>query len=180
MTPTPHLTHRLATLDDIPALTALMNLSIHDLQVDFLSAEEVEASYECMGLDTQLIKDQTYFVIELDGEMAGCGGWSYRETLFGANHSPGRDPAHVDPAVGPARIRAMYTHPDFARQGVGKLVIELCEAAARDYGFKSAEMAATLVGEKLYSYCGYEPLEYFDAVSSKGVKVPLIRMGRKL
>ncbi len=180
MSLTPNLSHRLATLEDIPALTDLMNLSIGGLQNDVLTPKQVEASYECMGLDSQLVKDKTYLVIEENGEIAGCGGWSYRETLFGGNEYHDRDAARLDPKTQPARIMAMYTHPNFTRRGVGRLIMELCEAEAKKAGFTRTEMAATLSGEPLYRACGYETIENFVSLSSKGIKVPLIRMGKKL
>lgn len=171
---------RTATEADLPALRELMALSIGELQKAFLTPGQVEASYEIMGLDTQLVADRTYLVVEADEALAGCGGWSRRATLFGGDHTSGRDAALLDPAVDAARIRAMYTHPDFARRGVGRLIIETCEAAAAAEGFTRCEMAATLAGEPLYRACGYEVMEPFDGVTSKGVVVPLKRMGKTL
>src|SRR5690606_12557589 len=105
--------------------------------------------------------DGTYFIIERDGDIAGCGGWSHRATLYGGDHSTDlRDPAPLDPATDAARIRAMYTHPAFARQGVGRMVMALCEGAARDAGFARTELMATLSGEPLYRACGYTPIEH--------------------
>ncbi|MDO9247741.1 MAG: GNAT family N-acetyltransferase [Phenylobacterium sp.] len=146
----------------------------------YLPPEGVAASFEIMGLDTQLIEDGTYFVVEAEGQIAGCGGWSRRATLFGGDHSAGRDSGLVDPATEPARIRAMYTHPDFARRGVGKMILETCEAAAAAEGFGRCEMAATLSGEPLYRAAGYKTIEPFQADTSTGFKVPLIRMGKAL
>lgn len=174
------LSHRLATPTDMPALKALMDRAILELLPAFLTPDQVTASQEVMGLDTQLIADGTYFVIELDGQIAGCGGWSRRATLFGGDHTGGRDAALVDPATEPARVRAMYTHPDFTRRGVGRLILELCESAARAEGFKTAQMAATMAGEPLYAACGYHRIEPFEADTSIGVKVPLVRMGKDL
>ena len=105
------LTHRLAAASDMEVLTALMNAAIRDLLPQFLSPEQVEASFAVMGLDTMLIEDGTYFVIEIGGELAGCGGWSRRATLFGGNHTKGRDARLLDPKTEPARVRAMYTSP---------------------------------------------------------------------
>lgn len=174
------LTHRLATPDDVPVLKPLMNAAIGELLKPFLPPEQVAASFAVMGLDTQLIKDGTYFVIECDGRIAGCGGWSRRATLFGGDHSTGRDAALLDPAKDAARVRAMYTHPDFTRRGIGRLVLELCEAAAAGEGFKRVELAATMAGEPLYRACGYTDIEAFESDTPSGVKVPLIRMGKRI
>src|ERR1700750_2589001 len=153
------LTHRLAVLEDVPVLTPLMNAAIGDLLKPFLPPEQVTASFAVMGLDTQLIKDGTYFVIESEGRIAGCGGWSRRATLFGGDHSAGRDAALLDPKTDAARVRAMYTHPDFTRRGIGRLVLELCESAAAREGFKRVELAATMAGVPLYRACGYTDIE---------------------
>ncbi len=172
-------THRLAAPADIPALRALMFRSIATLQNGFLTPEQIDASHGLMGLDTQLIADDTYFVVLSDGALAGCGGWSRRATLFGGDHTAGRNATLLDPARDAARVRAMYTAPDFARRGVGRLILGLCEEAARGEGFRSAEMAATLAGVPLYTACGYRPIEAFEAVHD-GVSVPLVRMGKRL
>ena len=104
-----------------------------------------------MGLDTQLVLDGTYFVVECDGEIAGCGGWSWRSTLYGGDDSlVSREPEALDPATDAARIRAMYTDPGFTRRGVGRLVLRLCEDAARSAGFRRATMMATMAGVPLY------------------------------
>ena len=174
-------THRLATPADLEALRAVMALAIAELQKGFLTDEQIAASNAVMGLDTQLIADGTYFIVEEDSAIAGCGGWSHRATLYGGDHSRNlRDPAPLDPAVDAARIRAMYTHPDFARRGVGRLVMSLCEDAARAAGFRRAEMMATLSGEPLYRACGYEAIERIEAPGPNGAAVPLIRMGKPL
>jgi GNAT superfamily N-acetyltransferase len=132
-----------------------------------------------MGLDSQLIQDRTYFVVETGGRLAGCGGWSRRVTLYGGDHSPGRDAAPLDPASDAARVRAMFTHPDFARRGVGRLILGLCEAAAREAGFTRVELVATLAGEPLYAACGYREIE---RIADKRTQppVPLVRMGKAL
>ena len=174
------LTIRLALEADLPALRALMDRAIGELQRGFLTPAEVEASFDIMGLDNQLIADRTYFLVEAGGQLAGCGGWSRRATLFGGDHTSGRDAALLDPATDAARIRAMYTSPDFVRRGVGRLVIDTCEAAAAAEGFKRCEMAATLAGEPLYRSCGYELIEPFEGVTKSGARVPLKRMGKTL
>jgi GNAT superfamily N-acetyltransferase len=174
------LTTRLATAADIPALKDLMDRAIGELLPAFLSPQEVAASHEIMGLDTQLIEDGTYYIVELDGALAGCGGWSRRATLFGGDHTGGRDAALVDPATEPARVRAMYTHPDFVRRGVGRLILELCESRARAEGFKRCQLAATMAGEPLYAACDYQRIEAFEAETATGVRVPLVRMGKSI
>jgi GNAT superfamily N-acetyltransferase len=156
-----------------------MERAIAELQKPFLSEAEIAASRVLMGLDTQLIEDGTYFVIEENAALAGCGGWSRRATLYGGDRSPGRDGALLDPTSDPARVRAMYTHPGFVRRGVGRLILELCEDAARADGFSRAELVATLAGEPLYSACGYRPTERF-ADGRGGVPVPLVRMAKEL
>jgi GNAT superfamily N-acetyltransferase len=174
-------THRLAQIDDLPTLRALMTRSIEKLQDGFLTPEQVKASHQVMGLDTQLVKDQTYFMIESDGRLVGCGGWSWRATLFGGDDSiVAREPLPLDPATDAAKIRAMYVDPDFARRGIGSLIMTLCEDAARDAGFGKAEMMATMAGVPLYRAHGYTDIEPVEVRTREGVIVPLIRMGKAL
>jgi GNAT superfamily N-acetyltransferase len=173
------LTHRLATIDDLAVLTAIMDRAMAALLSPFLDAEQVRASHAIMGLDTQLVVDGTYFLVLCDGEPAGCGGWSRRNTLYGGDHSAGRDAALLDPARDAARIRAMYTDPAFVRRGVGRLILQSCEAAARAEGFTRAAMAATMPGVPLYEAAGYAVIERFTDASG-GVPVPLARMGKTL
>jgi len=173
------LTIRRAVPVDIPALLAVMDAAISELQRGFVTEAQIEASRVIMGLDRQLIEDGTYFVAELGDVIAGCGGWSRRATLYGGSHSPGRDPVLLDPATDAARVRAMYTHPSFARRGVGRRILEACEAAARAEGFRRAELAATLSGVPLYERCGYEVIARFED-DRGGVPVPLQRMGKAI
>ena len=173
------MTHRLARPDDLDALRALADAAIAQLQTPFLDARQVAASTVLMGIDTLLIEDGTYVVVEIDGALAGCGGWSRRATLYGGDASPGRSPALLDPDRDAARIRAMYTHPDYTRRGVGRRILAVCEAAARAEGFRRAELMATLAGEPLYRACGYTPIEH--VVDERGgAPVPLVRMGKTL
>jgi GNAT superfamily N-acetyltransferase len=166
-------------MGDLPELRALMALSIRALVGAYLDAAGVEASFEIMGVDSQLIEDRTYFAVEYDGRIAGCGGWSRRATLFGGDHSTGRDARLLDPAVEPARVRAMYTHPDFVRRGIGRLVLSLCEAAAAREGFRSLELVATVAGEPLYSAYGFAVVERI-AVPTSTVTVPCARMAKPI
>jgi GNAT superfamily N-acetyltransferase len=172
-------THRLAVTEDIPALSALMDAAIAELQRGFLDDAQIEASRAIMGIDTQLIEDGTYFVIESDGDLAGCGGWSRRATLYGGNQTPGRDSQLLDPAVDAARVRAMYTSPAYARQGVGRLILSLCEATAAAEGFTRLELMSTLSGEPLYTAYGFRPLERLEDATG-GAPVPIIRMEKPI
>ncbi len=171
---------RLATQAELPQLHSLMNESIRELVGAVLDEPATRASFEFMGLDTQLIEDGTYFVVELDGQIAGCGGWSRRATLFGGDHTAGRSARLLDPSTEPARIRAMYTHPKFARRGVGRTVLAHCEAAAARAGFRELELMATVAGEPLYRACGFELIERVLVPTSTGVQVPCARMGKTL
>jgi GNAT superfamily N-acetyltransferase len=170
---------RLATEADLAVLRTVMARAIAELQTGFLDPAQVAASAAVMGLDTSLIADRTYFVVEIDGDVAGCGGWSRRATLYGGDHSAGRDARLLDPATEPARVRAMYTDPAFVRRGVGRAVLAACETVAADAGFRRAELMATLAGQPLYLAAGYTPIEAIEDASG-GVPVPLVRMGKEL
>lgn len=171
---------RVAEMAELGQLKLIMDAAIGELQKGFLSQAKIEASRQVMGLDTQLIKDRSYFAVEDENTIVGCGGWSFRATLYGGDHTTEtRDPERLDPALDAARVRAMYTHPDHARRGIGRLVITACEDAARKQGFQRAELMATLSGEPLYRAVGYEPIEYIKHAVN-GVDVPLIKMGKPL
>ena len=178
--PAREFSHRLATMADLPELQTLMTQAIRQLIAAYLDPARVEASFEIMGVDTQLIEDGTYFVVECERRIVGCGGWSRRATLFGGDHSAGRDARFLDPTTEAARVRAMYTHPDFARRGVGRLVLSLCEAAAAREGFRSLELVATVAGEPLYLACGFSMIERIEVPTSKGVTVPCARMSKTI
>ncbi|MFM9852000.1 MAG: GNAT family N-acetyltransferase [Sphingomonadaceae bacterium] len=175
------VTSRLAQVEDLPQLTALMARSIAQLQQGFLSPEQIAASDQVMGLDTQLVEDQTYFLVEADGRIVGCGGWSWRATLFGGDDSiVARAPLPLDPATDAAKIRAMYTDPDFARRGIGSRILRLCEDAARTAGFSKVELMATMAGVPLYRAFGFVEVAPLDAVTREGLTIPMIRMGKQL
>lgn len=170
---------RIATMADCDAIKALMNRAIRDLQIGFLTDEQIASSFVAMGLDTQLIEDGTYFTIWDGTTLVGCGGWSFRATLYGGNHSEGRSARELDPATERARIRAMYTNPDYVRRGIGKMIIDAGEAAALAKGFRALEMAATMAGKPFYLRCGYTiESEWFD--ENGEVPVPLATMVKTL
>ena len=171
---------RLAVEDDVPAITTLVRAAMSSLMTAFLSEAQIQASFQFMGVDTQLIADRTYFVVESAGEIVGCGGWSRRATLYGGDHSQAtRDAALLNPQTDAARVRAMYTRPDHARRGVGRLILEECEATASAAGFTHAELMSTMPGEPFYQACGYAELDRAAEVV-EGVEVPLIRMRKAL
>lgn len=173
------LTSRLATANDVPALEPLVRAAIDELQKGFLDDAQIRSSHAIMGVDRQLIDDGTYFVIESGGLPVGCGGWSRRATLYGGDHSGGRDGTLLDPSKEPARVRAMYTRPGFTRRGIGRLILALCDAAAAAEGFTRLELMSTLSGRALYAAAGFEAIEEV-ADASGGVPVPLIRMGKDI
>lgn len=171
---------RLATEDDIPALDALMEASVRQLQAgDYTPAQMEGALGTVFGVDTQLIRDRTYFVAETVAgarRMAGCGGWSRRRTLFGADGGPGREPELLDPATDSARIRAIYVHPEFARRGLGSLILRTVEEAACEAGFRRFEMGSTLTGVPLYKLRGYVEAEHVSVPLGNGEVLPVVRM----
>src|SRR6266851_2981016 len=170
-------TSRLAISADVAALRVLMDAAIAELQRAFLDDAQIASSRTIMGIDSQLIDDGTYFVVESDDYIAGCGGWSRRATLYGGNQTPGRDSQLLDPTIDPARVRAMYTNPAYARRGVGRLILSLCEAAAAAEGFTRLELMSTLSGEPLYTAYGFRALERLEDATG-GAPVPLVRMDK--
>ena len=147
---------RLATRADIPRLSALIARSARRLSTEEYRPEQVDGALRgAFGVDSQLIDDETYFVAEENGELAGCGGWSFRSTLFGGDERSGRDASLLDPSTQAAKIRAFFVEPTKARRGVGSALLERCEREARARGFAHAELMATLPGLKLYAARGY-------------------------
>jgi GNAT superfamily N-acetyltransferase len=177
-------TLRLASEDDIPALHALIEASVRVLHAaDYTPAQIEGALGTVLGLDTQLIADRTYFVAEVPGPgdrervaVAGCGGWSMRRTLFGADRGPGRQPELLDPAVDAAKVRAIFVHPAFARQGLGSLILATVETAARAAGFRRFEMGSTLTGVPLYRLKGYVEVGRIGVPLWNGAVVPVVKM----
>ena len=178
------LHYRLAVLADVPRLTELIEASVRGLQAqDYTPAQMDGALGTWLGVDTQLISDQTYFVVEWIGDPGtpvACGGWSRRKTLFGSDHRPGRDDALLDPQVDAAKIRAFFVHPRWARRGIGSRMLELCEEAARAEGFRRAEMGATLTGVPLYLRNGYAEVERISLPLANGEAVPIVKMTKRL
>ncbi|MBV8631246.1 MAG: GNAT family N-acetyltransferase [Silvibacterium sp.] len=179
------LRYRVASLEDVPHLQALIDRSVRELQIDdYTPAQIDEALRTYLSLDTQLIADQTYFVVENDsGDLIASGGWSKRRTLCGGDTSPdaaenpvGRDASLLDPARDAAKIRAFYVHPEWARRGIGSKILDLCENAARAAGFTRFEMGATLTGVPLYARHGYIEIERFGLPLPSGDSLTVVRM----
>jgi GNAT superfamily N-acetyltransferase len=172
---------RKASSEDVPALRELIARSGRGLSAPFYTTAQAEAlTNRVFGVDTQLIADGTYFVIELAGRLVACGGWSRRRTLFGGDQmKEGPDPL-LDPASEPARIRAFFVDPGMARRGLGRRLLDECIRAARAAGFRALELASTLPGEPLYLASGFRLLERFDLEPEEGVRVPLARMRREI
>jgi GNAT superfamily N-acetyltransferase len=182
--PADPLHYRLATRADIPHLGPLIEASIRGLQTNDYTPRQIEGAIgHALGLDTQLIADQTYFIATPSDDpatLAGCGGWSFRATLFGSDRGPNRIGAHLNPATDPAKIRAIFVHPAFARRGLGSFILEHCERAARAAGFRSAEMGSTLTGVPLYTLRGYRELDRLEVPLPNGDVLPVVRMNRFL
>lgn len=169
---------RLAAAGDIPELNELIPRSARALSAGFYTERETEAAIRYIfGVDTQLVADRSYFVVEEDGALIGCGGWSRRRSLYGGDQKKqGPDPL-LDPATDAARIRAFFVHPDRARRGIGSMLMRACISAARAAGFERLELVATLPGEPLYRRFGFAALERFEDTLPDSTRVPVVRMG---
>jgi len=174
---------RLATQQDIPALHQLIEASVRGLQAGDYTPQQIDGALgSVLGLDTQLIADRTYFIVECCGPMttgprlAGCGGWSKRKTLFGADRGPGREPELLNPMTDAAKVRAIFVHPEFARRGLGSLILATVEQAARAAGFLRFEMGSTLTGVPLYRLKGYIEMERISVPLWNGEALPLVKM----
>jgi GNAT superfamily N-acetyltransferase len=172
---------RPATTADSAQIRELIARSIRGLGAGDYTAEQIEGALEgAFGLDSQLIADGTYFVAESEGRLLGCGGWSYRRTLFGGDARAGRDAGTLDPTADAARIRAFFVDPDAARRGIGSALLERCEGEARRHGFRRAEMMATLPGVRLYAARGYVPGERIRHPLAHGLAIEFVPMSKSL
>ena len=191
---------RKAVAGEIPELRALIEASVRELQAQDYTAAQMEGALESVfGVDSQLIADGTYLVAEArntdrksdaaqagekknpgaEWAIAGCGGWSKRKTLYGSDHWTGREDTLLDPKRDAAKIRAFFIHPEWARRGVGSKILEACEAGAREAGFTSFEMGATLTGAKLFGARGYVSVEKIEVPLKNGLRLPVIRMTKR-
>lgn len=174
-------TLRPATLNDVPVLEQLIADSARGLsRQDYTDAQIEAAIGTAWGVDTELIRDATYFAVEAGGAIVACGGWSRRRTLFGGDKQPGREFALLDPEREPAKIRAFFVHPDWARRGIGRALLERCEEEARAHGFSSAELMATLPGQRLYRAFGYSGDQPVEHRLEGGVTIAFVPMRKDL
>ncbi len=172
---------RTAISADIPALHKLIAASVRGLMAWAYSSTQLEAALGTwLGVDTRLVEDGTYFVVECQGTLVGCGGWSKRKTPYGADHRPGREDALLDPKTEAAKIRAFFVHPDWGRKGIGTIILDKCEKDAVEAGFRRLEMGATLSGVPLYEKHGYKTTERVNLPLSNGDVLPILRMEKKV
>ena len=168
-------------MDDVPALEELIPLSVRSLQAEHYSPAQMEAALgPVFGVDRQLIVDGTFFVVEDAGRIVGCGGWSRRKAVFGGDRARAGEDELIDPASDPARIRAFFLHPDFARRGIGRALLAACESAIVAAEFSHAELVATLAGEPLYAAFAYEVVERYEVPMAGGLKLPVVRMRKRM
>jgi GNAT superfamily N-acetyltransferase len=186
---------RLAVPQDVPVLRELIDASVRGLQTQDYTPAQIEGALQTVfGVDSQLIADGTYIVAEAEAHaidrarpknapferiIVGCGGWSKRKTLYGGDHWTGREEALLDPHSDAAKIRAFFIHPDWARRGVGSMILQACENAARSAGFTRYEMGATLTGAKLFGARGYIAMKPISIPLVNGESLPVIHMEKQ-
>jgi GNAT superfamily N-acetyltransferase len=172
---------RKASFADVPQLRQLIERSARALSTDEYRPAQVEGALRgAFGVDSQLLRDETYFVVEDDGSLAGCGGWSFRATLFGGDAHTQRDAAILDPTTQAAKIRAFFVDPAHARRGIGTMLLAHCESAARARGFTAVELMATLPGVKLYAARGYTAMPRVSIDVGHGVSIEFVPMRKPL
>ncbi|HKQ39484.1 MAG TPA: GNAT family N-acetyltransferase [Verrucomicrobiae bacterium] len=172
---------RPAREEDIAALEALIPRSVRALQAAHYSTAQMDAALgPIFGVDRQLIRDGTYFVVEHDHQIIGCGGWSKRRSLYGGDHHRTEPDPELDPKHDAARVRAFFVHPDWARRGIGRSIMVACERAIIAAGFRNVDIVATLAGEPLYASFGYTVLERYDIPLKGGLNLPAVRMTKTL
>jgi GNAT superfamily N-acetyltransferase len=172
---------RLAREADLPALEQLIPLSVRGLQAGHYSPAQMDAALgPVFGVDRQLVRDGTYFVVESNGEIVGSGGWSKRGSLFGGDHGRRQTDPELDPQHDSARIRAFFIHPAWARRGIGRSIMVACERAIIEAGFRRVDIVATLTGEPLYASFGYAVVERYEIPMAGGLTLPAVRMTKAI
>ncbi len=177
----PNWRPRLARLEDIASLEALIPLSVKTLQAPYYSPAQMEAALgPVFGVDRQLIRDGTFFVVEHDGGILGCGGWSRRRSFYGGDQDRPEEDGLLDPEQDAARVRAFFVHPEWARRGIGRSIMVACERAIEQAGFRTVDIVATLVGEPLYAAFGYKVIERYEIGMPGSLNLPVVRMTKKM
>ena len=172
---------RKARIEEREAIQQLIAVSARQLSREYYSDTQIETAIKTVfGVDTDLIEDGTYFVVEIEDELAGCGGWSKRKTLFGGDQYSSRDTGYLDPQSEPAKIRAFFIHPDHARKGIARAILTECEREARAQGFRALELMATLPGIEFYKSCGFSATGNLDLELGEDVKLELVPMRKEL
>jgi GNAT superfamily N-acetyltransferase len=174
---------RVATTEDVAEIRRLIDASVRGLQAEDYSAAQIDGALATVfTVDSQLIADRSYFVAFAEsGELAGCGGWSFRKTLYGGDHQIEKiAPERLDPAVDAAKVRAIFVHPKFARMGLGSLILAAAENAATEHGFSRFEMGSTLTGVTLYSLKGYREVSRVLAPVGAGEEIEVVRMVKEV
>ena len=172
---------RVAKPADVPALRELIAQSVRGLSTGEYSPEQIESALtHVLGVDSQLVADGTYYVVEDAAQLVAAGGWSARQTLYGGDQSKGDADLTIDPTSAPARIRAFFVHPDWVRRGLARQIYNACETAARERGFRRFELVATMPGVPLYRALGFVDVESVDVPLPDGLALPCIRMERPI
>lgn len=172
---------RLATPADASGIEALMKRSAAAIFPRYYDEHQCASAVRYVAeVDPMLLEDGTYFVLEAAGELVGCGGWSRRDRLYTGSGTGEADDRLLDPATEPARVRAMFVRDDWTRRGLGRRILEVCEAAARQEGFREMELGATLPGVPLYRAYGFEPVSEFDVTLSDGVTLACVGMKKAI
>ena len=170
---------RLANEADVPAIAALIPVSVRGLQGAHYSVEQMEAALgPIFGLDRQLIRDGTYYAVDSSGKLVGCGGWSRRRSLYGGDAHRSEGNPELDPKTDAARVRAFFVHPDFARQGIARTILVACEKAILEAGFRRVEISASLTGEPLYVAFGYTVVERYHIPMRDGLQLPVVGLAK--
>lgn len=172
---------RLACESDVPALEALVPLSVRSLQAPYYSQAQMDAALgPVFGVDRQLVRDGTYFVADQQGVIVGCGGWSRRRSLYGGDSSRAGEDELLDPQRDAARVRAFFVHPAWARRGIGRSIMVACEQAIVRAGFRMVDIVATLAGEPLYAAFGYAVVERYEIPMAGDLSLPAVRMTKRM
>ena len=173
---------RVAVDADIPAIREVIQASVRELQADDYTSAQIEGALATVfTVDSRLIADGTYLLALDEDRVAGCGGWSYRKTLYGGDQQLETIESSVlDPATEAAKIRAIFVHPNYTRMGLGSLILKAAEDAAVAAGFRRLEMGSTLTGVPLYRLRGYRETVRIAVPVGAGEEIEIVRMSKEI